>query len=350
MPPKKRRESSPGPKAKGKAKAAAKGKAESEPAKEEPPQPEGLEKVFGISSDELFEKYSAEVEIEDSTEKEFAVKLAGFAQFIKDTNSTFKSPFDDEPPIKQMWKDIGGFSAKKVNKEDFLKFLPNVFKAFDEKRTEVDAKQEAKAAKELAEKKEMDDMFSGDGIWAVKLTKLPDAMNRAFLKGKTPLILDCTEGHRSEAFFLHSGAHIVECKKMIMEKAKGGNVTDILEEARKSFFAAHCFKYGQTVVFRLANTAIDFKVFSNESYPSTSLLDTNEVVKVLGVDNAKNFEASPFYPMCKEKDDIQEHTMMGVHEKFRVVAVSHFEDDAYEGFLQDNVPLDKMQPIRVLVD
>lgn len=345
----KKRAASPGPKAKAKADAKAKPKAKAE-TESKPPEPEGLEKVFGKTADDLFQVYSVEVEIEDSTDKEFVVKLAGFAQFIKDTNAKFDSPFDDEPPIKQMWKDIGGFSSKQVKKDAFLNFLPNVFTAFTDKRVEQNEKAAAKATAEAAKKEEEAAMFAGDGIWAIKLPALLTAIDKAFEKRKTPLILDCTEGHRSEAFFLHSGAHIIECKKMIMDKAKGGNVTDILEEVRERFFAGNCFKYGQTVVFRFANTAIDLKVFSDESFPSLSLLDASEVAKVLGPENASAFEGSPFCAMCKRSEDKQEHTLMGVNDKFRVVAVSHFEDDSYEEYLKANVPLEKMQPIRVLVD
>merc|ERR1739845_148067 len=118
-----------------------------------------------------------------------------------------------------------------------------------------------------------------------------------------------------------------------------------------SFWQGNCFKYGSTLCFRMANSAIDVKgTFHNDTFPTRALLDAKEVAKVLGPENNENFKDSPFFKMCQTKDQETEHTCMGVHPKFRVVAVSHFDEGSYEEFLKDQFPLELMQPMKVFTD
>lgn len=165
------------------------------------------------------------------------------------------------------------------------------------------------------------------------------------------MIIDNTEGQRSEVFFTYTGAYILECKKMIMDKAKGATAEEVLELERERFFRGSCFKHGQTVVFRLANSACDIKkAFSSETFPLAKLLDTKEVKKVMGPEKADQFKGSPFMAMCTEEEDKLEHTCMGINEKFRVVAISHFQEEDYVGFLENMFPLDLCQAIKVTVE
>merc|ERR1719498_1887042 len=144
-------------------------------------------------------------------------------------------------------------------------------------------------------------------------------MNAAFDKDKTPLIIDNTEGTRSEVFFTYSNAYIIEAKKMVMDKAKGASAEDVCNEERERFWKGKVFKYGQTVVFRMSNCAADFRqAFNTETFPAMKLLDTAEWKKVLGLENADNFKGSPFNAMCRNDEDRNE-MCIGVKDSFRVV-------------------------------
>merc|ERR1711920_335678 len=175
------------------------------------------------------------------------------------------------------------------------------------------------------------------------------AMAEARAKGKTPLVLD-DETHRVDAFFMHSGAHIIECKKMIMDKAHGSSASDILEEERRRFMSAKCFQYGQTVMFRLANTACDLVgAFNSETFPTTALMDRVQVSNVMGTENAANMKGSPLLKIAGDANEELELSACGIHADFNVVVVTHFEEASYEEFLATAVPLHLMQPIMALV-
>jgi len=327
----KKRSSSPAPKPKAKAKA-----------KEEPaPDPKAL---LEKEAEETFDRY------EDGG----IVKLSAFAECIRAVNIKKCQVFGDEPGpiIKEHWKNCGGFSKKEIDKAGFVAWWPTFMEFVDAEVAKRDAEDAAREAEKKAKADEKAKRFEGDGIWYIPLDDLKSAMDEAHKKGKTPLIIDNTEGQRAEAFFLYTSAYIVECKKMIMDKAKNKEATveSILEEERDRFFRASCFKRGQTVVFRLANSALDVKgSWSSEAFPIMKLLDATEVKKVLGNEQAENFKGSPFMAMCKEEEDKLEHTCMGVNENFRVIAITQFKEEDYSGFLENMFPLDLCQVIKINV-
>lgn len=188
------------------------------------------------------------------------------------------------------------------------------------------------------------------GVWSVPLIDLVAAMEEAFTKGKTPLLIDSTEGHKVEMFFTYGGAFVIDCKRMIQDQARGVDVQSLLSQTRDSFADANCFKSGQVVVFRLSNTACDIKgTFSNELFPALKLLDAKEVAKVLGAGQAHNFNESPFHCMCASDDQRLELASRGVNEKFRVMAITHFLEEEYADLLDPMFPLDLVQPIKPLV-
>lgn len=332
MPPKAKakRAASPGPKAK----AAPKAKAPAEPTKEELIAKEGLEQ---------WEKY----------EEEGVMKLKTFAECVRAMNIKKLMVFGDEPgaTVGEQWKLSGGKTKREVNKEEFLAWWPQFVEATEAACAERDAlekkQEEEKAAKAAAKAAR----FDGDGTWTIALEELEDAIKAAYAKDKTPLIIDNTEGFRTEVFFTYSNAYILECKKMIMDKAKGKEDPDIvqkiLEEERERFWRGNCFKHGQTVLFRMANSACDIKgTFNSEVFPTLKLLDAKEVKKVLGPDQADNFKSSPFMPMCMTDDQKTEHTCMGVNDKFRVVVITQFKEEDYKEYLDAMFPLDLCQPIK----
>eukprot|EP00415_Alexandrium_ostenfeldii_P001964 UN1964 len=174
-----------------------------------------------------------------------------------------------------------------------------------------------------------------------------EATEEAHKKGKTALILDNTEGHRAEAYFALRGSHIIECKKLIVDKAKGSKAEDLLEEERDRFMSLNCFKHGSAVVVRLANTACDLKgTFNSETFPTLAMLDRTAVGKVLGPDNAGNMKTSPFLKMARSPDEELELTCDGIDESFTVVVASQFSEEDYQEFLQNMIPLDLLQPMK----
>lgn len=347
MPPK--RGSSPGPKAKAKPKAA---KAKAAPAAKAAAAPVEDPKVaIQKEAEETFEKYKEAEPGEDGGE---VIKLKGFVQLFRDTNIKKCQIWGEDPGptvAKDQWKKTGGFSKKFLSRDEFIAWFPDFLQIVEDSMAEAEA---AEAAKEAAKKEEAEQkasMYSGDGVWYIKLPQLLEAVDKAYEKGKTPLIIDNTEGFRTEVFFQYQSAQIIEGKKLIVEKAKGSSVEDLMAEVRDKFWAAHCFKYGSTVVFRLANSAPDFKnTFKSEVFPTLALLDANEVKKVLGHEQSDNFKGSPFFAMCANDDQRTEHTCMGVHDKFRVVAITQFQEADYQEFLDPMFPLDLMQPIKPSVD
>lgn len=206
----KKRSSSPPPKAKAGAKAGAKAKA-----KEEEPAPDPKaekQKELQKEAEEMWEKY------EDAG----IVKLAGFADCIRAVNIRKCQVFSDEPGpiIKEQWKNCGGFSKKEIDKAGFVEWWPTFMELVEAECVTRDAEEAKREAEKAAKAEEKAKRFEGDGIWYIPLADLKDALEAAHQKGKTPLIIDNTEGQRSEAFFMYSGAYIIECKKTYNGKSE----------------------------------------------------------------------------------------------------------------------------------
>lgn len=348
MPPKKssspkpssggRRPSSPS--AKGAAKAAAKAKA-AQPKEEDPKA--RLEK----EADEIFERFEPEGKMDG------VLKLKEFADIIHHVNTRKCQIWGNDPCkiIQKEWKEIGGNIKKQVSAQEFMAWWPPFMEGVEKECAEKAALEEAK---EAAAREARATKFNGDGVWQINVKDIPDAMREARKKGKTPLILDNTEGQRVEVYFTYSDAYIIECKKMIMDKgAKHMSVDDILEEERARFFRGKCFLMGKVVCFRLGNSACNFKgMFNGEVFPTLALFDRAQVDNCLGpVDlHDDRVEKSPLFKMATDKEDILELSSMGIHDKFEVVVITQFEEDSYEEFLRDMIPLELFQPMRPQVD
>lgn len=341
----------PEPKAAASSKAAAKSKAAaSKPSAEKPKDGRTGSKPAKLDAEalEVFEKY------EPDGRADGKLKLAQFANFIRDTNIKKLMLWGDEPGpiVKQEWTKVEGFVKKEINLTEFTAWYPTFLETVELKIAEDKAEEERKEQEALAARQAKLDRCSGDGVWKVPLNEIEFAMDKAVEKGKTPLIIDNTENQRVETYFTYRSCYVVECKKWIMEKAtKKTPPADILKEERERFFRAKCFKHGQTVMFRLATTACDLNnTFSSPEFPSTELLNCEAVKKVLGIDNASNFKGSPFEKMCPDSESLMEYTTMGVHEKFNVLAITLFKEEDYEGYLKDMIPLPYLQPIKPYVD
>lgn len=329
-----------------KADAKAKGKA-----KEKTPEEKAAEeaKAKAAKNEEeakaLYEKFS----VDDGS----IIKLAGFADAIRAVNEKHDMCFTDDPGqlIRDQWKKTGGMSAKELTQKAFVDWFVGEFAQMVEDKAkevqEAEAKREeekkAKAAAQAAR-------YTSDGsTWKLHVADVKDATTEAYKQGKVPVILDNSDNFKTETFYTYSGAYIIECKKMIMQKfSEKKPLEEVLEEARASFVeAAHCFKYGQTVVFRLANTAWDPTMFNSEAFPTLKLLDTTEWNKLFGPDNGKAFKDSPFWAMCTQKDDQTEHECMGINEQFRVLALSQFKEEEFKEHMSEKFPMANCQLIQV---
>lgn len=340
MAPKAKGKSAPAPKGGAKAKAKAEAKADPEA------EAKAKAKLWEAEAKEMWEKH----------EEEGAMKLKGFAECIRNMNIKKCNLWTDDdvgPFIKKQWTDVGGFAKRQLEQEPFLQWWPAFMEIVEEQVVAKAKADEAKEEEKVAAVAAKASKYDGKGMWEIPLKDLQDAINEAYKRNKTPLIIDMSDAKPTDAFFSYSGAHVIECKKMIMDKVKGASPQEILEELQGSFFRAHCFKYGTTVMFRLANSAADIKgTFNGEVFPSLALLDAAQVTKCLGADNADNFKGSAFDKMCPNDEERME-CICGINEKFRVIAVSHFADTLgedgipeYQKFLEPMFPMELMQPIK----
>lgn len=344
-----------GPKAKAKGKAEAKGKA-------------GPEEPAGPSPEEVIEKEGEEqwLKWQEAGDSGGVIKLKNFAECIRQVNEAKGNIWTDDeigPKVcKPQW-DLAreDKSKREMGKDEFMKWWKG-FQPVIQAQAEASATQKAADAAAKAEKEkaaaakiaEAEATWKSDGLWKLPLSMMQTAMNKAFEKDKIPLILDPgdeNENRLTETFFVYSDAFIFECKKWIMDKAKGGKVEEILEDNRSQFFKRKAFKYGHTVVFRMANSACDIKgTFNDEKiFPALALLDTPQWKKVLGNDNADNFKGSIWEKWCPTDED-KTDCICGVNEKFRVVALSHFKEEDYEKFLGGMFPLETCQPMTFTKD
>lgn len=278
------------------------------------------------------------------------MKLRGFAQCIKDMNESKGFIWrDDGLIVKQEWKKVDGFTKREISQTEFTEWWPTFLETLAVRMDEAIREEAEKEAKRHAVEAEKVSRYSSDGVWRIGLREIPEAIEAAQAKGKTPLIIDNTPAQRVETFFLYSdfNPHIIECKKMVVDKAQGKSVDEILQERRDAFFSAACFKHGNLCLFRLANSAIDIKsTFNSDIFPAMSLLDATEVNQVRGLENAANFKSSPFQAMCPDEGTAWELDCMGVNGKFSVAALTHFQEEDYEEYLKDMFPLHLMQPIK----
>ena len=326
--------------AKAKAKAGGASRAPAAPAEAAPATPA---EAAAKEAAEVFQQY------EPSGTPDGIIKLAHFAELIRATNRKKCMIWGDEPMevIRREWTNVGGSLKKEIGLSDFQAWWPMFAERLEQElanREDAEDVKKAAAAQAAAEK------YGHEGIWRIGLKDLPEAFKEARKVGKTPLVIDNTPNLSAETFFLYNGSHIIECKKMIVDKGKGKPVEEILEEERERFLnGAKCFQFGKTVVFRLANSACNILgQFSSESFPAAALMDAGEVARCVGVENDHNVEKSPFFAMAATRDERLD--LSSVHEDFNVCVITQFAEEDYEEFLKPMLPLHLLQPIKPSVD
>jgi len=200
-----------------------------------------------------------------------------------------------------------------------------------------------------------------DPEWGVHMKRLTVAVDAAWALGKTPLLIDATtpagdnKGFSPlENYYSYSGEVLCELKKSVVEISvkKEKTVDDVQNELGKKVLMA--LKQGRQLVLLCSNSAppVTSKFADDERFP-LSLLDASKVKQCLG--EAATLESTFLGPLLKwmvnvglSKDPA--HNLVIGDEKTRVVVVTKFDPADYREFLSAELPMEVMQPIKVVID
>jgi len=200
--------------------------------------------------------------------------------------------------------------------------------------------------------------FVSDGLWTAPMADMQDALEAAWAKGRTPLLIDMTaedfgSQHRSgestplETYFAYSGDKLIDVKRLVVEVdvKKDKTLEAALSEARAKLVL--CMRRGYHLVLMLGNSAphLHSRFTSDTHLPYVLLANNGEVQRVIGhgAEDWRSVEWSR--RLLTESDQI-----VAVHKDFNVIAITRFAPDTYERFLEKELPLDCMQHIRVTTD
>jgi len=166
---------------------------------------------------------------------------------------------------------------------------------------------------------------------------------------KTPLLLDNNDNNPVDTFYSYQNAQVLEAKKMFMdENQKRATREEILEGARKQLVSA--LKYGSTLYVRMANSAAD--LVGKYSGPTTfplAVFDRKVVQDIEEIYTQKNlYESDSPLAACLRESDL-DHGVFVARPGFEVIVCSHFQPEDFHDFLKDSLPMDLLQPIRLVV-
>lgn len=223
--------------------------------------------------------------------------------------------------------------------------------------------------------------FENDGPWSVPMNGLQDALEAAWAKGRTPLLVDMTaDGARGDAtpleiFYSYSGDRLLDMKRMVVEVDVKNNKTaeEALDDARAKLVVA--MRRGYKLVFMLGNAApkLHSRFTSKAHLPYVLLEDNAQVQRAVGAD-WRTVEWSR--ELLTEADQIYMVHARGshstrrcgcarararapllsvphrvwcaqVHPDFNVLVITRFAPADYESFLGKELPLASMQHIKV---
>jgi len=202
--------------------------------------------------------------------------------------------------------------------------------------------------------------------WEVTMKQTNDAIEKAFALGKTPLLVDVTtlagddrNGTFSplESFYSYSGDVLIELKKAVVELSVKKEKT--LDELQKEFAKKLLMglKQGRSLVLlgSNSNAPLTSKFAHPDLFPLSSdgLLDAAKLKACLG--DQANLEETMLrglldYMRDSGLKDDPSFSLAFAHDKFRVVLVTKFDPADYRGFLEEELPFDKIQPIKVMVE
>lgn len=276
------------------------------------------------------------------------LKKGELAQVIKDANDEYGFLNDRTMPefIKQAWVDAAPDGENLCRIEPFRKW----YASFVEYLDGIKAKDAATAAAAADDKAAAaTSLFSGDGLWTIKMKQLLDALSAAWAKGKTPLLVDATGDDQGgttalETFYSYSGHQLLEMKKMVVEVNMKKTVTleEALAEARRKLVLS--MKQGYNLVIMCSNAAPPLKSkFTSPSALPYLLLEDNAAVASAC---SQDWKSVAWAKELLTDDD----KIFIVHKDFQVVAMTRFSEADYAEFLAAEMPLDKMQHIKVVTD
>lgn len=203
--------------------------------------------------------------------------------------------------------------------------------------------------------------------WEVNMKQANEAITKAFLLGKTPLLVDCTtlpgdDKNASfsplENFYSYSGDVLIEMKKAVVDVniKKEKSLDELQREFAKKLLM--CLKQGRQLVLLCSNSnpPITSKFAHADLFPMTAdgLLDAAKLKSLLGHEAPKLEESFvkgllAYMNESGLKDDPSYSVAFG-HDDFRVVLVTKFAPEDYKGFLEAELPFEKLQPIKVTVE
>merc|ERR1711865_796561 len=105
---------------------------------------------------------------------------------------------------------VDGFAKRQLEQEPFLQWWPAFMEIVEEQVVAKAKADEAKEEEKVAAVAAKASRYDGKGVWEIPLTDLQDAINEAYKRNKTPLIIDMSENKPTDAFFSYSGAHVIE--------------------------------------------------------------------------------------------------------------------------------------------
>lgn len=190
--------------------------------------------------------------------------------------------------------------------------------------------------------------FASDLMWTCNMAAMADALDAAWAKGRTPLLLDATaDGGTStplETFFAYSGDKVIDMKRLVVEVdvKREKRLEDAVREMRAKLIL--CMRRGYHLVVMLSNAAPRMHTtFTSDAHlPYVLFEDNAEVQRVVGP-HAEDWRKVAWARALLREDD----SIFCVHKDFNVLVVSRFAPDTYEAYLGKELPLACMQVVRV---
>ena len=190
--------------------------------------------------------------------------------------------------------------------------------------------------------------FASDAPWTVPMAQMQDALDAAWSKGRTPLLVDMTaDGGDStplETFYAYSGDKLIDLKRLVVQVdiTKEKSREDALSEMRAKLVL--CMRRGYHLVVFLGDAAPRVRSrYSSPTHLPYELFEANtEVQRVVGMHAEDWRRVAWSRALLTEADQIQV-----VHKDFNVIVVTRLAPSKYCTYLSKEWPLSSMQHIKV---
>eukprot|EP00967_Tisochrysis_lutea_P078070 scaffold106154_cov37-Tisochrysis_lutea.AAC.1 len=184
-------------------------------------------------------------------------------------------------------------------------------------------------------------------VWEIPPSALEEALDKARALGKTPLLLDPSEEHFAEAYFLYNATTVLDGKRMVVETRTGAVDLNTLRDALRRDLV-HALRWGHTLLVRMGDAAAPFtsSYCKDDACFPLSVFDASKSPAGRSIDTQSVGKEDPFANVLRAGETIG--GKLAVPKKFRVVVASYFGRDRYENYLHEALPLHFMQPISIL--